>query len=283
MKMPSPILLLTLLLALVFTLAAYQEPRMEKWITRGQDKSLLAIVMGDGRRMFANHFYTKADVYFHSGFYPSIFEQARQQMEKDKDMAGVHDDDDKAEPGSSLGPAKDWVERFGRNFYPNTHTHLDKPGEAREILPWLKLSAELDPQLIKNYIVASYWLRSSLKKPDEAEQFLRQGLRANPDSFEIMHELAKIYNEVHHDPDHARNLWELALLHWKEQDEAKKEPDPETHREILSQLAQMEEKQGNLDKAMSYLEKEKLASPFPDSVQKLIDELKKKQVAIRTK
>ena len=134
MKMPSPILLLTLLLALVFTLAAYQEPRMERWITRGQGQSLLAIVMGDGRQTFRflNYFtvHLGVDVYFHSGFYPSIFEQARQQAAADKHMAGGadhDDDDDKAEPGTSLGPAKDWVERFGRNFYPNTHTHLDKP------------------------------------------------------------------------------------------------------------------------------------------------------------
>ena len=80
MKMPSPILLLTLLLTLIFSLSTYLEPRVGRWITRGQDQSMLAIVMGDGRRMFANHFYTKADVYFHSGFYPSIFDQARQQM-----------------------------------------------------------------------------------------------------------------------------------------------------------------------------------------------------------
>ena len=70
-------------------------------------------------------------------------------------MAGGHDDDDeKHDAAMSLGKPRDWIERFGRNFEPNTHTHLDKPGEAREILPWLRLSADLDPQLIKNYVVA---------------------------------------------------------------------------------------------------------------------------------
>ncbi len=284
MKMPSPILMLALLLALIFSLSTYMEPRMERWITRGQGQSPLAIVMGDARRMFANHFYTEADVYFHSGFYPSIFDQARQQMAKDKDMAGGHDkDDDKQDSASGMSKPRDWIETFGRNFVPNTHTHLDKPGEAREILPWLRLSADLDPQLIKNYVVAAYWLQGSLKKPREAEEFLREGLRANPSSYEIMHELAKIYYDVDHDTDHARNLWELALMHWQEQDDAKKEPDPEVHREILSHLSRLEAKQGNYDKALNYLEQEKAASPFPESVQKLIDDMKKKQAEVAHK
>lgn len=280
MKLPSPILLLALLLTVVFTLATWLEPRIGQWTSSGQGQSVLAIAIGDGRKMFANHFYNKADVYFHSGFYPSIFDQARQAAEKDKDMAGgKHDDpeEEKRESMAAYRPPADWVDAFGRNFIPNTHTHLDKPGEAREILPWLRLSADLDPQLVANYVVAAYWLRISMHKPFEAEEFLRQGLRANPDSYEILNVLAKIYRDDHHDPDHARNLWELALQHWRAQDEAKREPDLETYREIVSGLAQLEEDQGNYDKAMYYRQLELKSSPFPAAVQKLIDDLKKKQ------
>lgn len=276
MKLPSPILLLALLVTLIFSLSTWMEPRMGKWITNGQNQSLLAIIMGDGRRMFANHFYSKADVYFHSGYYPSIFDQARQ-IAADNHMAGGKDNDDDEKMPMSLGKPMDWIDSFGRNFYPTTHSHLDKPGEAREILPWLRLSADLDPQLIKNYIVATYWLRATLHKPNEAEEFLREGLRANPNSYEIMHELAKIYYEDHHDTDHARNLWEMALTNWRQQEEAKKEPDMEPYREIVANLAQLEEKQGNLDKALIYLDLEKKSSPFPGSVQKLIDDVKKKK------
>lgn len=45
---------------------------------RGRDgaKSAMAVLFGDGRRLFANHFLTKADAYFHRGRYPSIFEMA---------------------------------------------------------------------------------------------------------------------------------------------------------------------------------------------------------------
>ncbi len=81
---------------------------------------------------------------------------------------------------------------FGRNFYPTVHTHLHG-GNEREMLPWLKLSADLDPHELDAYLTASYWLRTSLHKPDEAEQFLREGLRANPDSYQILLELGRIY------------------------------------------------------------------------------------------
>src|SRR5262249_61275028 len=39
-----------------------------------------------------------------------------------------------------LGQPKDWIDAFSRHFYPSSHSHLDKPGEAREILPWLRVS-----------------------------------------------------------------------------------------------------------------------------------------------
>ncbi len=71
------------------------------------------------------------------------------------------------EEGDFLGPTRDWIDAFGRHFIPNRHTHLDEGGpaddlsgskEVREILPWLKLSAELDPENVKTYVVTAFWL-----------------------------------------------------------------------------------------------------------------------------
>ena len=71
-----------------------------------------------------------------------------------------------------LGPPRDWIERFGRHFIITEHTHLAGKNRS-EILPWLKLSAELDPQKIETYTVAAFWLRD-LGKIKEAERFLRE-------------------------------------------------------------------------------------------------------------
>ncbi len=119
-------------------------------------------------------------------------------------------------------------------------------------------------------------MRGHLGKPAEAEEFLREGLRANPTSHEILFELGKIYSENHHDPTHARNLWELALQRWQDQDAAKKDPDPLLYREIVANLGHLEETQGDLTKALYYKQLELKVSPVPDAISKQIDELKQK-------
>ena len=275
---------MALLLTICFTLATHLVPRSNYW-TQSNEGSFLKVALGDAQRMFANHFFTKADAYFHSGYYPSIFDQAK---ETDKHMTDLHggDDHDEAEHESAsdfLGKPRDWIDRFSRHFYPSTHSHLDKPGEAKEILPWLRLSAELDPHRVETYTVGAYWLRFNMRKPNEAEEFLRQGLHENPNSFEILFELGKVYLDSRHDTNHAQNIWELALRRWQEQEVAGKKPDALLCDEIVANLAHVEEEQGNLAKALSYLEMEAKVSPAPETVQKWIAELKKKMAEIPPK
>lgn len=282
--MPSPALILTFLMVLCFSLATWLQPRVANLGKRNQSDDLVKIILGDARRMFANHFFVKADVYFHSGYYPSFFDQAYQQQAADtKHLTEVHDpnheDHDEEEHEKAmdfLGRPKDWIDRFGRHFYSSHHSHLDKPGEAREILPWLRLSAELDPQRIDTYTVAAYWLRVHLNKADDAEAFLREGLQANPSSYEILFELGKLYNENRHNPTMAINLWELALRRWHEQDDGGKKPDKLVFSDIIANLAHLEEEQGNLQEALNYKEIEVKVSPMPEVIQKQIAELKQK-------
>ena len=174
-----------------------------------------------------------------------------------------------------LGAPRDWIERFGRHFLITEHTHLEG-GKEREILPWLKLSAELDPQRVDTYTVAAYWLRKELGKPAEAEQFLREGLRNNPQSYELLFELGQLYNEDYHDPNHARNVWELAFRRWSEQESGKKEPDLILLEKITINLARLEEKLNRYEQAISYLELAAKASPYPQALQQQIAQLKER-------
>ncbi len=282
MKPPRVWLSVAFLLAVCFTLATCLQLRSEKWTGRAQSGDALAAVLGDARRLFANQFFVKADVYFHSGYYPSMFDQgARAAVDARHMVEEHHDEHDPAEHEHEkamdfLGQSKDWIDAFGRHFYPSTHSHLDKPGEAREILPWLRLSAELDPGRVDTYTVAAYWMRSRLGQAAEAEEFLREGLRANPNSYEILFALGQLYYENHHDPVHAVNLWELALRRWQEQEQAGITPDLLVYQEIVANLAHVEEEQGNLALALHYLELVRQASPEPKVIQKQIDELKLK-------
>ena len=269
-------LVVLLLAAACFSVATALQPRATAWNSRGDSASVLKILLGDGRRLFADYFFEKADVYFHSGYYPSIFD--RNQAPKDtRHMTaeeGSAAEQEHEERMNFLGPPRDWIEKFGRHFLITEHTHL-AGGNEREILPWLRLSAELDPQRIDTYTVAAYWLRD-IGKVSEAEQFLREGLRANPRSYEILFELGRLYWMSYHDPRRARNVWELALRRWQEQQPGKKEPDLRGLSEIADYLARLEESQGNLEQAISYLELARRASPQPALLQAQIEELKRK-------
>jgi tetratricopeptide (TPR) repeat protein len=279
----APILFLVLLITACLSLAAVLQPRAVTWSKRGDSDSILKVLLGDGRRLFANHFFVKADIYFHSGYYPSIFDQA-QAPKNSRHMTsqeGSPEEEEHERAMNFLRPPRDWIERLGRHFMITEHTHLEH-GDEREILPWLRLSAELDPQRIDTYTVAAYWLRSRLNKVDEAERFLREGLRNNPTSYELLFELGRLYHENYQDDPRARNVWELALRRWREQEPKRKDPNLLALEEITVNLSRLEEKAGDLPRAITYLEMACKASPKPETLQAQIEELKRRLAASTT-
>ena len=266
-----------------FTLATQLAPVFEPLQARGgRAGSPLLVLLGDSRRLFANQFFVMADVYFHSGYYPTIFDARKKEGPSHLDVA-EQEEGDTAKSGRKvleddekfMGTPRDWIERFGRNFFPSVHTHLQ--GEsAREIMPWLKLSAEMDPHRINTYVTTSYWLRTRLDKAGEAEQFLRQGLRANPDSHEILLELGRVCFYNKNNPQVARSLWELALQKWRQQDQAGENPDPHVRQEILGELVRDDQQSGDLKQLLADLEALEKVSPSKGTLDKEIQEVKAK-------
>jgi len=285
-----PVLILVALLVFCFGSAAWLDLWFQSWQgNRAQSADLLNVLLGDSRKMFANHFFVKADAYFHSGYYPTVFDNREAfqtpHMAEDSGTVGGRN---KGDEQAFLGKPRDWIDALSRKLFPSRHTHLDEGGASgdlgnssgvREIMPWLRISAELNPNDIRTYTVSAYWLRERMGKVAEAEDFLRDGLRANPDSYEIMYELGRVYAENKHDETRARNLWEAALAQWEKQEAGK--PDPERALrflfvEIISHLALLEEKQGNYPQALAYMERWKARSPYPAAVQKYIEEVQRK-------
>jgi tetratricopeptide (TPR) repeat protein len=301
--MPQPFVILLALFAVASTLATWLQPWHDTWAgSRTRQTDLLATLLGDGRRLFADFFFSRADAYFHGGFYPSFFDTPAE--EGPTHMAAAtsapaepapqgsaatpahtheehppgqspedHDHDHEAELEASWqGRPLDWLDRFSRQFYPSRHVHLEL-ATAKEMLPWLLTTAALDPQRVDTYTVAAYWLRSRLGKVDEAEQFLREGLRANPDSYEILFELARIYEENRQDPRRAHNLYEVALDRWQRRADSR-EADLIMFRQIVVHLARLEERAGRLAEALAYWEQLQARLPDPGAVQAQIDDLK---------
>ena len=281
----------SLLVVGVFTLATALDPAFRQWSARkAPAQSVLDAVLGDSRRLFANHFYIQSDVYLHGGYYPTIFDQV-EKAPAARDEHDGHSGGDKVEAHEAeaaghvhseicghdfLGKPRNWIDAFGRNFFPSKHTHLGEGAgqavQAREILPWMKLAAELNPQQADSYTVAAFWLRQ-MNKNEEALQFLRQGWQANPNNYEILFELGLCY-EVKKESERARNLWELALRRWQEQQADAKEPDNLLGAQILGHLARVEAQANRREQTIRYLEMLKKVSPRPDQVQQRIDEFK---------
>jgi tetratricopeptide (TPR) repeat protein len=275
------------LLAAAFSLSTWLQPWFANWSgNRSKSTDLLSVALGDSRRLFAKHFYVKADAYFHSGYYPTIFDTKPDGGDALHMSGGAGNHDD---IGDFLGEPRDWIDRFSRHFYPSAHRHLgeggehhdddgghDAGGEQRELLPWLKLSAQLDPERPETYVVAAFWLRSQLNNSAQAEQFLRQGLQANPGQYEILFELGRIYDENRKDPNCARNVWELALKDWRARQAAGENPQFLVYDQLLGHLARVEEQQQNYAQALVYLKELRTVSPNPLSIDKWMDELKQK-------
>lgn len=280
-----------LLVGLFFATATSLAFPVQRWFAdwrgnrMGARADVLAMLIGDGRKMFANHFFVKADAYFHSGYYPSIFDQTGAfQTPHVAEDAGALQGKNVGDDHEFLGGSLDWIETFGRQFFPSEHTHLDEGGpagaaakakvdEAREMLPWIRVAAELDPQKVETYVVASFWLRDRMGRVDEAEKFLREGLRANPGSYQILFELGRIAEENKKDDASARNLWELGLRYWADRESSKKEPDKFLLLQLSSRLALLERRTGNFPQALHYMKIWKTAAPDANAVQAFIDEL----------
>ena len=148
-------------------------------------------------------------------------------------------------------------------------------GEVREILPWLKLSSELDPKRVETYTVTAYWLRA-MNKLDEAQDVLREGLKENPGSPQLLFDLGRLYFEFRHDPVRARNVWRAGLRNLEALPGKDKDKDENKYiaEQILGRVARLEEKAKNPTQALALLERLKDYAPDPKPVQKWIDDLK---------
>ena len=272
----SPLITLAGLVSLAFTLATGLVSRAENWSSHAPADNLFGMMFGDARQLFANQFFTMADVYFHSGYYPSVFDQnASAEKEIISQSKGKKETEEDEKNEDFLGRPKDWIEAFGRHFKITQHTHLEN-GNEREILPWLRLAAELDPHKIDVYTVGAFYLREHLNRPAEAEIFLREGLRENLGNCEILFELGRVYQDGLHDRDRARNVWELGVKKYEGLSAEQQKESKLTYEEIVVHLGRLEDEAGNYPQAVEWLRAAQKVSPLPGALQKQIDEINKK-------
>jgi hypothetical protein len=278
-------LVLPLLLVGGFCLATDLSQWFQSWPgNRTASANLIAVALGDAGHLFANHFFVKADAYFHSGFYPSIYDNRQSfQTPHIAEDSGAMKGQNSGDETRFLAPPRNWIEAFGREFYPSVHTHLSEGGAdgeegvgtVREILPWLKLSAELDPKRVQTYIVTAYWLRR-MDKPDESKQVLREGLKENPGNPQLLFDLGRLFLETQHNPVGARKVWEAGLRNLDSLPLADKTnvQNRFSQEQILAALANLEIQAGNTNRVLDLLHQLKEVTTTPVAVEKWINDYK---------
>ena len=299
MKKLSPGFLLAFFAVTAFTLATSIELRALRWKEGDRAGGALAKILGEGRRLFANQFITMADVYLHSGYYPSIFDRPEAKASRavvsgdgdslnpdqkrheshqhDENGACLHEDDHE-KAMDFMGVPANWLDGFIRRFRITEHTHLEN-GREREILPWLRIAIELDPQKIETYTSTAYWLSQKLDRAKDAELVLREGIRNNPNNPELLLEMGLLQYKSNRDVAKARGLWVLALRRWGEQPEEIRKETPHVLDRIAVNLGRLEESVGNLPEAISYYELAMKVAPSPDALQKSVNEIKARMQA----
>ena len=131
----------------------------------------------------------------------------------------------------------------------------------------------MDPEHIETYTVSAYWLRTRMGKVAEAEELLGDGLRANPDSYEILFELGRIYDGNYRNEERARELWERGLRKWRMR-ETPMEKEQRNYfmlAQLCTHLAFLEKRAGNLEEAIVYMRQWQEAVSDPEAIQRRID------------
>lgn len=67
------------------------------------------------------------------------------------------------------------------------HQHTD----GMQMLPWFRVATLADPHHIRSYTIGGYWL--SRQNNDASVEFLQEGIRQNPESFQLHLMLGKVY------------------------------------------------------------------------------------------
>jgi tetratricopeptide (TPR) repeat protein len=185
-----------------------------------QDTHAAASLLGQFRTSISGFLYLRSDLYVHGGV-------EMRPMTKDEENRGrqdakeAHDEAvklDGSEPIVTVVPSEreDFrgifgdVEREVASYKPMEGHHHESPTKA---LPLFSLMTWADPQFIEGWTSAAQIILWENKKDstDIAVQFLQRGLDQNPESIDILSEMAFCYLRSTPNPDQPGKRYDKAL------------------------------------------------------------------------
>ncbi len=166
-----------------------------------RNSSSVGIMFGEVRTAVSDIMMIKTERYLHSGIgYVPKTDQgvlsvtaAMENMDAHQTELGAEHDpetidlNDAGSPTVIRGEEQDFrgfIGRLHRAVAPyqpagQVHEHTD----GRELLPWFRVMTMSDPNFVQGYATGSWWLKS--REPDQALAFVDEGIRNNPQAFQI--------------------------------------------------------------------------------------------------
>jgi len=259
-----------------FTLVVFLAPKIDTYYyasLAGQLESEVPFYirfLGEGRSILSNLSILQADRYFHGGIghihedHPGGLAITGGSRE-----AGHICEEEEAEEGHPEPGRFNILLRISEKTEITEHTHLSG-NQVKEIIPWIYYSAKIDPHNILAYTLGGYWLADRLDKVDEAIAFVKEGLKNNPDSWELNAELGRLYFK------HLKNYKAAARVLTRAWQLIQGAPhDKFQERYVLSFLAYSYEDMGEKDKALPLYQRMGQLFPEDGGIKKKIRELQK--------
>lgn len=239
-----PILGILIILVFALQIDVYNKSFLIQNKAIDTNTDLLYKVFGELSNYLSYLSYMKADNYFHGGVYLADKDECLDKI-SDAEHAHAHEHEHAERVMSSTG---NLLLDIHNNITISEHKHL-KGVESKEIIPWLYYSVKLNPHNQMAYSVAGYWLAVKMNDFNAGALILNEGLRNNPESWQIYSTLGQIYFEVKKDYQKASEYFESAVLYNRSTASRSDDMDIYNKRVVFGFLINCYSKLGMKDKA----------------------------------
>lgn len=260
----SPLFLIVIFLSLVGILAnrISEYYTLEYYLEAPLKGNYLFAPLKGIKSVVGDYFWLKADDYYHGG----VSEIARKCRGLQEHREHIADIGLKVENAKGKPHHLDFIHRINSAIMVNEHIHLTGE-EAKEMLPWFRLTTLLSPHNVEAYVDGAFWLGRKFTKPKEAVEFLEEGMRNNPDDYRIYREFGFLYC-YEGDYKGAIEFLNKSIPLWKTPDD----PNDNERASIYDFLGYLYEKTGDYPEAIDNYKK--FLEIFPDE-QKVKDKIRK--------
>ena len=237
------------------------------------ERDIFFRTLGEAKALVSDLSYLKADEYYHGGVKHKDLEPHicpfRDKEARREELEHKYAHEKKHKQGKF--PGFNILPRIGGELFIHAVKHLHGE-EEKEIMPWLYYSVKLNPHNVEAYVVGAYWVGCRLGKADEALKFLREGMKHNPDAWQIYSEAGSLYFHQKQNYIQAVKLYSKAesLMSDKNADKFDK-----SH--VFTFLGASYEKIGRSDRALEYYRKDVNLFPSHRGLIKKIKKLEGKQ------